>query len=75
MTDKEYIEKKRKEMKEEFTTDMHAELLDGEISSFDLHVMAAYAQMCKGISKSEALKNNRLTEQEYDSNIKRVLSE
>lgn len=75
MTDKEYIEKKRRAMKEEFTTDMHAELLDGIISQFDLHIMDAYSQIRRGAKKSMALKANGLTEEEYDTNIDRVLSE
>lgn len=75
MTDKEFIEKKRREMKEELTTEMHAELLDGEISRFDLCVMGVFAQIRRGVAKNVALKRYGISEEEYDANIKRVLSE
>lgn len=75
MTDKEFIEKKRHEMKEELTTEMHAELLEGEISRFDLCVMGVFAQISRGVDKKIALKRYGISEEEYNSNIKRVLSE
>lgn len=63
-----------KKMKEEFTTAMHAELLYGEISSHDLSIMGAYGAMARGINKQDALAKYKLTEEEYDNNIERVLN-
>ena len=60
-------------MKEEFTTAMHAELLDEEISYYDLRILGAYGAMARGVGKHSALAKYKLSEDEYDNNIERVL--
>lgn len=60
--------------KEELTTEMHAEFMDGEISMNDMKIMGVYGAISRGISKTEALKKYGLTEEEYCANIERVLS-
>ena len=62
-------------MKDEFTTAMHEELLGDEFSHLDLQVMAVFGAIRRGVSKKEALKEQGLSEKEYDENIERVLSE
>lgn len=61
-------------MKEEFTTAMHAELLGEEISLYDLRVLSVYGAMTRGFNKTAALAKYKLTEEEYDNNIERVLN-
>ncbi len=61
-------------MEEEFTTKMHAELLDREITSYDLNIMGAYGAIARGINKQDALVKYKLTEEEYDNNIERILN-
>lgn len=62
-------------MAEELTTAMHSEFMEGEISRFDLNVMAVYGAMKRGLSKKEALEKYSMSEKTYDSNIDRVLSQ
>lgn len=59
---------------DELTTKMHAEFLGDEISEFDLRVMDVRGQISRGFDKAKALKENGLTEKEYDDNIERVLT-
>jgi hypothetical protein len=61
-------------MKEEFTTAMHAELIGKEISSYALNILGAYGAMSRGINKQTALKKYKLTEEEYEDNIERILN-
>ena len=61
-------------MKEEFTTEMHAELIGKEISNFDLKVMGGYGAVARGVAIEEALKRFELTFEQYEKNIDRVLS-
>ena len=61
-------------MKEEFTTAMHEELIGKEISHRDLLVAGVFGAIRRGIPKKEALKKYGISEDFYDSNIKRVLS-
>lgn len=60
-------------MKDEFTTVMHADMLaeDGW-TTLDVKVLGTFANILKGISKSEACKNNGITVEQYDENIERV---
>lgn len=51
-------------MQDEFTTEMHAEMLSGEISWFDMKVLGACGAMRRGLTKEEALKKYGLTEEE-----------
>jgi hypothetical protein len=62
-------------MKEELTTLMHSEFLEGEVERDDLLVMAAYSQvMRKGISIEEACKNNGISVKYFKENVDRVMS-
>ena len=61
-------------MKEELTTLMHAEFMEGEMSRFDLIVYAVSGAIERGIPKVEALKRYGISEKEYDENIDRVLN-
>ena len=58
-------------MKEEFTTEMHAELIGKEISNFDLKVMGVYGAVARGVVIEEALKRYELTFEQYEKNIDR----
>jgi uncharacterized protein YkwD len=59
--------------KEELTTAMHAEFMEGEISAKDMKIMGVYGAIGAGSSKSDALKKYGISEKEYNENIKRVL--
>jgi hypothetical protein len=60
-------------MKDEFTSEMHADFLyeDGW-TALDVKVLTAYANILKGIPKPEACKRNGITVEQYDENIERV---
>lgn len=60
-------------MAEELTTLMHSEFLDDPEEKRDVLIMGAYCRISKGEPKEEVLQKYGLTEQEYDSNVKRVL--
>ena len=60
---------------EDLTTAMHEELIGDEFSHFDFMVFAASGAISRGVPKSEALRKYGITEQEYDDNIDRVLSQ
>lgn len=60
--------------REELTTEMHSEFLGDEIPKKDLYIMAVYGAIRRGVPMAEALKKYDLTEEEYNANIKRVLS-
>lgn len=62
-------------MAEELTTEMHEELIGGEISPLDLRVMAVFGAIRRGEDKQARLRKYDLTEAEYDSNLDRVLSQ
>ena len=61
-------------MKEELTTLMHAEFMEGEMSRFDLIVLSVFGAIRRGIPKKEALKQHNISEEEYDANIDKVLN-
>lgn len=61
-------------MKEEFTTEMHAELIGKEVSNFDLKVMGVYGAVARGVALTDALKRYEITREQYEKNIERVLS-
>ncbi|MCD8289465.1 MAG: hypothetical protein LUC49_03805 [Prevotella sp.] len=73
MTREEVKERFGIEPKEELTTEMHAELMEGEMSLFELRVLGVVGAMNRGFTKAEALVQNHLTEEEYDNNVERVL--
>jgi len=60
--------------KEELTTAMHSEFLDGEISEFDMRVMGVVGATNRGVPITEALQKYEMTEEEFKANVKRVLS-
>lgn len=62
-------------MAEELTTKMHEELIGGEISPLDLRVMAVFGAIKRGQDKQAALRENDITEADYDANFDRVLSQ
>lgn len=66
---------KEKELKEEFTTAMHSELLGNDIPVFDLRIMSVYGAVNRGMPLDKALAQYRMTEKQYLDNIDRVLSE
>lgn len=60
-------------MKDEFTTEMHADFLAADgWTLLDVKVLSAFANILKGIPKSEACKKNGITVEQYDENIERV---
>jgi hypothetical protein len=59
-------------MKEELTTKMHLEFCLDEDEALDLRVMDTYAQVCKGVDPSVALKKNGLTREEYNNSLDKV---
>lgn len=61
-------------MKEELTTAMHEEFIGDEISHDDLRVMGVYGAMNRGFSKKDALARYNMSEEYYDANVERVLS-
>lgn len=64
---------KSKELKDEFTTEMHADMLSCEMSREDVMVMGVYGAMRRGYTKEEALAKYGLTEEFYDKNVRRVI--
>ena len=60
-------------MKDEFTSEMHADFLEEDgWTALDVKVLTAYANILKGIPKSEACKRNGITVEQYDKNFERV---
>lgn len=60
-------------MKEELTTLMHSEFFDNKDEKLEILIMGAFSRIRKGEDKKSVLQSLGLTEQEYDSNLKRVL--
>ena len=60
-------------MIDEFTTEMHEELIGMEVSHNDLQVMSVYGMINQGVPKQKALKEHKMSEKYYDANIDRVL--
>lgn len=60
---------------EELTTDMHSEFLGEEIPRLDLYIMGVYGAMQRGLSKKDALAKYGISENVYDTNVDRVLSD
>jgi len=52
-------------MKEELTTEMHAEFTGDEINSLDLRIEAAFGAISRGAEVDAALNRYELTKQEY----------
>lgn len=64
----------KRPQKEELTTDMHLDFIGDEIPQFDLYVMGVYGAMARGVPMEKALKKYDMTREQYEANIKRVLS-
>ena len=62
-------------MAEELTTAMQSEFLGDEVTDLDLRIAAVFGSIKRGIPKAQALSEYNLTEQVYDKNIERVLSD
>ena len=60
-------------MKDELTTEMHWEFLEGEMPREDFLVMAVVGAMNRGASKADALKKNGLSAEFFDANVERVM--
>ena len=63
-------------MEDELTTEMLYEFLeDSGVSKRDFFIYAVSGAIARGVPKAEALERYRITEEEYDSNIDRVLKD
>jgi hypothetical protein len=62
-------------MKDELTTDMQFEFMEGEVSKFDFYIFSISGAIARGISKEEACKQHGISVEEYDANIDRVLND
>ena len=60
-------------MQDELTTEMHWELMQGEMTREDFLVMAVRGAMNRGATKAEALKKYDLSEEYFDSDVERVM--
>lgn len=60
-------------MEDEFTTDMHYDMLQDEFSELEFAIMDIYGAIQRGIPKKEALKEHNMPEEVYDKNVKLVL--
>ena len=61
-------------MKEEFTTAMHAEMMEGEESYEDMMIMGVFGAMRKYGSLKKALKDYpSVTAEKFKSNVVRVI--
>ena len=61
-------------MQDEFTTEMHWEFMEGEMTREDFLVMATVGAMNRGATKAEALKKHGLSEEYFDANVERVMN-
>ncbi len=62
-------------MKDELTTDMQFEFMDGEVSKRDFYIFSISGAIARGIPKEEACKQHGISVEEYDANIDRVLND
>ena len=60
-------------MKDDLTTEMHWEFLEGKMPREDFLVMAVVGAMNRGASKADALKKYGLLERYFDENVERVM--
>lgn len=68
------MKRELKKLEEEFTTDMHADLLADEVTGDDLSVMGVYGAIQRGAALSDALKKYGISEAFYNANLERVLT-
>lgn len=57
-------------MKDEFTTRMHSELLEGEMPLSELKLWAVFGALKQGKSKAEACANEGLTVEEWEEGFR-----
>ncbi len=60
-------------MQDEFTTEMHWEMMHDDMTREDFLVMAVRGAMNRGVTKAEALKKYGLSEEYFDANYERVM--
>lgn len=60
--------------KEELTTAMHAELMDGEMTRDELAIWAVIGAMKRGLSKEEACKRYGFTVNEWEDKYLKLTS-
>ena len=60
-------------MKDELTTEMHAELMEGEATMQEMRYMGVLGAMNRGFSKEEALRRYGISEEEFDTKGKEYL--
>lgn len=63
-----------KELTNKGEDDAAFDLSCDEFGILDTKIMGVFGAMQRGISKEEALAKYKLTEQEYDTNVERVLN-
>ena len=59
-------------MKDEFTTRMHSELLEGEMPLSELKLWAVFGALKQGKSKAEACVNEGLTVEEWEEGFRKL---
>ena len=57
---------------DEFTPEMHYEMLQDECSHLEMMIMAASVHMRRGMPKAEALAKFHITERQFDDNYSKV---
>ncbi|MGM9868379.1 MAG: hypothetical protein ACI30R_01960 [Sodaliphilus sp.] len=60
-------------MTDEFTTNMHFELMSEEMSELDFNIMAAYAEIRSGKKEKDVLKKYGISKDTYHKNVRRVI--
>lgn len=56
-------------MKEELTTEMHAELLESEMTRQELRIWSIFGAIKQGMPKAKACKKHGISVEEYDKAI------
>lgn len=59
-------------MKEELTTEMHAELLESEMPRQELRIWSIFGAIKQGTTKSKACKQHGISVEEYDKTIAKL---
>jgi len=59
-------------MKEELTTEMHAELLETEMPRQDLRIWSIFGAIKQGMPKAKACKEHGISVEEYDKAIAKL---
>lgn len=62
------------ELKEELTTKMHGELLEGEFTEQQMKYLGICGAINRGVPKAEALRKYGVSEREYDTEGAQFLS-